>query len=143
MHDEKETRESGFTIVEVVMALSLMAVGMLSLLGTMSSAGQADEAVRKRSLAFDAAHGIIQGVIADSQERGIEDFVNWWGDPANQTFTVEGLENPLVDDVDALAIVTIDATDPERVAVQVLVSWSDAGRTEQLIIPYTLTGLEQ
>lgn len=144
LHAQPKTNsESGFSIVEVVMALALLAVGTLSLLGTMSSAGQADEAVRKRSIAFGSAHGVLQEVIADSRVKDFDDFVAWWSDAANQTFSVQGLSNPLVAGVDALAVVTIDAADVERVALTVSVSWLDGRRTETLTIPYTLTGLVQ
>ncbi|MCA9322756.1 MAG: prepilin-type N-terminal cleavage/methylation domain-containing protein [Planctomycetes bacterium] len=136
-------RDAGLSLIEVTIALSISAVGALALFATMGTASHADSGAKRRSVALHAAHTIIQDVAADADTMTFNDFLTQWNDPANQVYQIEGLENPNAPGGNALAVVAIDQADPNRIGVSVTISWLDHGRTEQFVLPYTITEIER
>ena len=136
-------RDAGTSIIEVTIAMSVVAVGALVLLAVLGTANRADDGSRRRSLALKSGNAIMQDVLADAAKDDFDDFLEEWGDPANQAFRLTDLRDPQQADGLARAIVAIDSTDPLRVGVTVTVDWEHRGRREQLVIPYTLTELVQ
>lgn len=80
--------EAGITVVELVIALGVLAVALLALVSVISSAGALQQATREKSIAYNAARLKIE----EMRAHAFSDIFNYYkaGTSAN-TFSVEGL----------------------------------------------------
>ena len=132
--------EAGFSIIEVLIALTFMTAGALTLLSVMATTAENDELNRERAVATRAVLAQMEEVLAFDDDGDIDNFISQWGDPANQGFTVADLRSPDVSGAPAPGTVTIDATDSSRVAITITLRWtSRLGRTRQRSLPFTKT----
>jgi Tfp pilus assembly protein PilV len=130
--------ESGLTIVEALIAVAVLAVGAFSTLTTLTSSSALDENLKERSLALRAVMSRMESVMAYDYDDDIDNLVNFWTQPANSTFAVEGLAGP-AKNVDG-GSVAVNTADPERIVVTVRVDWtSRSGEAKSLAIQHVMT----
>ena len=119
--------------------MGLLAVAALIPLSTMATASRADTAVRQKGAAMRAGSAVMETVLAYDYGEDIDDFISHWSDAGNATFTAPELA--VLAGADAQAVVTIDATDKQRIGIQVNVAWTHAGESRQLVLPMIMTGV--
>ncbi len=140
--------EAGMTLVEVTIAVAVLGIGALVSLSVMGSTAQVDEEMRERATALRAALTRVETVMAYDYGDDIQDLIDYWTQPANASFTVEGLAPPAAGVVDlpneapAHGSIAVDATDPQRILVTVSVAWSGRRGQRSLALPITLTEIE-
>jgi len=66
-------------------------------------------------------------------------FASGWGDPAFDLPEFEGMAGSVSG---ASGLVTLDATDPNRIQVTVLIRWLSEGSLRQLTLPFTVTEMK-
>ena len=107
----------GFTLVEVVIALALIAIAAMTLAVTVASSVRSNEVARERAIAIAAASAKLDSTIG--QAAGVQGvLLGLLGQ--TQTFSVEGLTPRRGQPV---GVVTISALTTPLVDVTVTVSW--------------------
>lgn len=145
MQDERMTEaatgaEAGFSLIEVMIALMFLAGSTLVLLSVLAQTSENDEQNRERTIALHAAMAQMEIVLAYDDDEDINNFITQWTTPGNSTFTVDELNSPDAVGAPAPGTITIDATDPTRVGVTILIRWeSRRGHTQQISLPFTKT----
>lgn len=130
--------ESGMTLVEVMLAITVLAVGAFSALSTLTNAMALDEELKERATAMRAAMTKIESVVAYDYNNNINNLVTYWNQAANKDFVVEGLK--LQNGAATQGSITIDSTDPARIRFTVTVRWETrSGANRSLSLPITLT----
>lgn len=116
----------GFTLIEVLVALSVVAVAVVGLLGMVVMATGQDENAADQNAAMDAAMSLISEI----RQTPFHQVYSKYKDHA---FPVEGL-NPWPGDPDGLpGRVVIDASDPDLLDIQVIVEWSGQSGSERIM----------
>ena len=133
--------ESGMTIVEVVLAMTVITIGALSAISTLSQSSALDGDLKERSIALRAAMSKVEVIAAYDYNNNINNLVTFWQQPANSTFTVEGLAAPLVAGVpEPHGSIAIDTSIPFQIGITVTVNWrTRQGQARTLVLPRTLT----
>lgn len=124
--------------------MTVVAVGVLSALTSLTSSVALDEELAQRSVALRAAVSRMEAVLAYDYATGPEELVAYWSDPARSTFDVDGLRRPASEDggePPPCGAVSFDATDPVRIGVTVTVSWRSRGGSRSLSLPTTITAV--
>jgi hypothetical protein len=101
-----------------------------------------DEELRERAVAHRAAVSRMEEALGYDYQGNIQNLLTWIQQPANATFTVEGLAPPAASGggpAPAPGTVAIDASDPLRVRITVTVSWSGRRGQRRLELPMTVT----
>lgn len=127
------------TLVEVSIAVIVLAIGAIAAIGAMTASSEVDEEMRERATALRAAVTRLEGVLGYDYNGDIQTLLNWVALPGNASFTVEGLTAPAPGGATPHGTVAVDATDPERILVTVTVAWSGRRGQRQLALPMTLT----
>ncbi len=132
--------DGGFTLIEVLLSLTIMTAGALTLLSVMATTSENDEQNRQRATAVQAAYAQMEEVLAFDDDEDIDNFIAQWTNPANSTFTVGELQSPDVAGAPAPGTIVLDATDTERVLVTVTVRWQTRqGQARTVSLPFTKT----
>jgi prepilin-type N-terminal cleavage/methylation domain-containing protein len=134
--------ESGMTIVEVMIAMAVIAVGALSALSTLTGSSALDDELKERAVAVRAAMSKMESIAAYDYNNQITNLVNYWTATAQQTFSVEGLAAPVAQNGTALphGSIAFNTADPNRIRVTVTVSWTTRqGQTKTLSLPRVFT----
>lgn len=130
--------ESGMTLVEVMLAITVLAVGAFSALSTLTNAMALDEELKERATAMRAAMSKIESIAAYDYNNNINNLVNYWNQAANKDFVVEGLKGQ--NGAAQPGSITIDTTDPARIRIAVTIRWETRkGAQRVLSLPITLT----
>ncbi|MBI4231306.1 MAG: prepilin-type N-terminal cleavage/methylation domain-containing protein [Planctomycetes bacterium] len=124
---------SGFSLIELMMAMTILAVALLALMAGITHCIQQSEALQQYNLAMQAAQSKLEEIQAVSAEDLDAVVTTYNADPADDpdgegtapgsVFAVTGL---IVTDDDADGIageVLVDDTDPDLLAVTVQVVW--------------------
>jgi Tfp pilus assembly protein PilV len=129
------------TIVEVTLAMTVITIGALSAISTLTQSSSLDGDLKERSIALRAAMSKVESIVAYDYNDKIINLVNYWQQPANSTFTVEGLAAPLVAGLPAPhGSITFDNSDPLRLGVTVTIEWrTRQGQPRTFTLPRTLT----
>jgi Tfp pilus assembly protein PilV len=130
------------TILEVMIAMTVIAVGALSAVSTLTRSSALDSDLRERGVALRAAMSKMESVVAYDYNNQITNLVNYWTQAANSTFTVEGLANPVAANGASQphGAIAFDTTDPQRIRVTVTVNWQTRqGQARSFSLPRTLT----
>jgi len=129
--------EGGFTIVEAMIAIAVLAVAAFSALTTLTSSSALDEDLKGRSVALRAAITQMESVMAYDYSDDIGNLVTFFTQPANSTFNVDGLAAPAAG---AQGAIVLDTTDPDRILVTVTVRWSTkTGAARALSLQHVMT----
>jgi prepilin-type N-terminal cleavage/methylation domain-containing protein len=129
--------EGGFTVVESMIAISVLAIAAFSALTTLNRSTLLDENLRERSIALRAAMTRMESIAAYDYQDHIVNLTNYWSQAANSTFTVDGLRPPAAG---SQGTVTINNADPQRIVFTVTVSWRTRnGENRSLSLPQTFT----
>jgi len=128
------------TIVEVMLAMTEITIGALSAISTLTQSSSLDGDLKERSIALRAAMSKVELIAAYDYNDKISNLVNYWQQPANSTFTVEGLAPPIVGGLTTPhGSITFDTTDPLRLGVTVTVEWrTRQGQARTFTLPRTL-----
>jgi prepilin-type N-terminal cleavage/methylation domain-containing protein len=130
--------ESGMTLVEVMLAITVLAVGAFSALSTLTNAMALDEELKERGTAMRAAMTKIESIVAYDYNNNINNLVNYWSQTANKAFVVEGLKGQ--NGAAKQGSITFNTTDPARIRVNVTINWETRkGQNRALSLPITLT----
>jgi prepilin-type N-terminal cleavage/methylation domain-containing protein len=130
--------ESGMTLVEVMLAITVLAVGAFSALSTLTSAMALDEELKERGVAMRAAMTKIESIVAYDYNNNINNLVTYWNQGANNAFTVEGLKAQ--NGAPNHGGVTVDVSDPSRIRFTVTIRWQTRhNQARTLSLPVTLT----
>lgn len=129
------------TLVEVMIACVVITTGVLAALGTLATSTNLDAELAERSTALRAASTKMEAVLAYDYGTSIQNLATYWALPANATFTVDRLPASADDDGTTVpqGAVNVDATDPDRVAVTVTITWPARRGTRTLSLPAFLT----
>jgi prepilin-type N-terminal cleavage/methylation domain-containing protein len=130
--------ESGMTLVEVMLAITVLAVGAFSALSTLTNAMALDEELKERATAMRAAMTKIESIVAYDYNNNINNLVSYWNQAANKDFAVEGLKGQ--NGLATQGSITIDTTDQARIRFTVTIRWETRkGQQRSLALPITLT----
>src|SRR4029079_522921 len=130
--------ESGMTLVEVMLALTVLAIGAFSALSTLTRAMALDDDLKERATALRAAMSKIESIVAYDYNNNINNLVNYWQQNANKDFTVEGLAPQT--GVPKQGGITWDTSDPARIVATVTIRWATRnGLARSLALRVTLT----
>ena len=145
---------SGFSLIEVLAALSFLAFGALVVMSTMAKASGVDAVNRDRAEAIRAGMMKMNEVISHDDGGDFQNFLDYWSDPVNASFEVDGLQAPssmgeeyalaspaqgIVESGAALGQVDVDTTDPNQVIVTVTVQWEGQLGSSAISLPYLMT----
>jgi Tfp pilus assembly protein PilV len=126
------------SLVEVMLALTVLTVGAFSALSTLTSAMALDEDLKERSIAMRAAMSKIESIVAYDYNNDINNLVNYWNLAANNSFEVEHLKAQ--NGLPQQGSITIDTTDPDRIRLTVTIRWqSRQNQARSLSLPIILT----
>lgn len=147
-HAGRRPTQGGFSLVEVTLAMTIVALGAMATSATMLTTAEVDEEIRSRSRALEAALAKVEEVTAYDHEGDMQNLIDHYTDPSNASFVVPGLEAPTTAvAVGAVAgsngFISVDATDPLRVRVTVMVSWRSRKGTRTIAIPTTITEVQK
>ena len=114
---------SGFTLVEVIFAVAVVAVAIIGVAGTMLISLRHQESARQA----DIAHNIVQDQIERIRATEFSTILTAFAAP-NDTFVVPGLPSTSGDPLnpDAQGRITIQQLAPDLLDVTVEVSWPGA-----------------
>lgn len=130
--------EGGFTLIETMIAITVLAVAAFSALTTLTGSSKLDETLRERSIALRAAMTKMESIQAYDYADHITNLTSYWSQVANSTFTVEGLRNPAGNGPHGS--ITFNTADPLRIKVTVTVSWRTRfGEARTVSLPATMT----
>jgi type II secretory pathway pseudopilin PulG len=124
---------TGFTLVEIIIGMAILAGSVLGLMSLLSSASLHSTLNRDHQLALDAAHQKMEAVKADAKTNLSQVVARYNQDPADDpegvgsapgaSFTVAGLD-ALYTDVDGLpGAVILEVLPDGRIDVTVTVTW--------------------
>src|SRR5262245_20830028 len=135
-------RESGMTIVEVMIAMAVIAVGALSALSTLTGSSALDDELKERAVAVRAAMSKMESIAAYDYNDQITNLVNYWSATAQKTFNVEGLAPPI--GANGIAkpngLIEFNTADPMRIRATVTVSWlTRQGQAKSISLPRVFT----
>lgn len=136
--------DAGFSMLEVLVAFAILATSIMYAFTTIGQSSALDHELAQREIALRAAHAQVEALISFDHEGDVQNFVDYWTDPANANFEVEGLEpvppaDPLAAQFPNVGRIDVDASDPQRVRVDVRLAWEHLGTGRTLGIPTTVT----
>jgi len=152
---ERASARGGFTLLETMIALCVLAFAALTPLSSMVISAKTDGSFRQRSVALRAALVQLDRVMAFDYGDDIGDFVLHWNRPENRSFSVPELsgEETAAANVGASGptaavhgvggAVEIDASDLLRVVVIVRVDYRECGEPRQVILRHVVTEVAQ
>jgi type IV pilus assembly protein PilV len=124
--------QKGFTLVELLVALTIFAIGLLSIAGMQVTALQANSSANSLSVAGSVAQGIVEDLLARDPNDPLfsvdVDDVDWDFDPgaaADTTFDIPGAGT-------YSATYSIDADNPVTNVARIDVKVTGGGRTVTL-----------
>jgi type II secretion system protein I len=124
----RQSGEEGFTLLEVVIALSVLVIAIMGVVAAVVTSLKAGSVARERTVALAAAQQELEELIAASEV----EILNAHNDP----FTVDGLtQRP---DGTPLGQITIDSTEAPLYKIEVMVRWVGAYGNEQLSLDTTV-----
>lgn len=139
---KEESSQSGTTILEVMIGITVLAVGALAALSTLTSSSALDDDLKERSTAVRAAMSKMEAIAAYDYNDQITNLVNYWSLPANKDFQVDGIA-PLPGAgglPSPHGSISFNTADPDRIQVTVTVSWlTRHGNTRSFSLPRTMT----
>lgn len=128
--------DAGFTLIEVVVALSIFSVGLLSIAGMQGTAIRANSRANTLSVATSIAQGVLEEILAHDSDASL-----FASDVANVTWDlapgVSATTLSMDGAVDYNATYTIDADNPVSDVARVDVRVTGGNRT------VTLTGFKR
>lgn len=132
----QKSQQSGFTLVELLVAMTILAIGLLGIAGMQITATKESNSAHVRTAAASVAQGVLEEILArDAESPFFADAVNEPWDFDSSTIGV----NPLV--IDGMgtytATYTIIRNNPIDRLARVVVSVSGQGRN------VTLTGFKR
>jgi type II secretory pathway pseudopilin PulG len=126
------------SLVEVMLALTVLTVGAFSALSTLTSAMALDEDLKERAIAMRAAMSKIESIVAYDYNNDINNLVNYWNQTANNSFEVEHLKAQ--NGFPQQGSITINTTDPDRIRLTVTIRWQTRqNQARSLSLPIILT----
>jgi Tfp pilus assembly protein PilV len=136
--DRPRKSEAGTSIVEVMIAITVIAVGALTALSTLTGASALDEDIKERSVALRAALSKMESIAAYDYSDQITNLTTHWTTSPNSTFAVEGLA--AAGGGAAQGTIAFDTTDALRIRATVTVNWvTRNGAPRALSLPRTFT----
>jgi prepilin-type N-terminal cleavage/methylation domain-containing protein len=134
----RSEREGGFTVVESMIAIAVLAIAAFAALTTLTRSSSLDETLKERSLALRAAMSKMESIAAYDYSDDITNLVTYWSQSANKAFVVEGLRAPA--GTANHGAITINNADPLRIVFTVTISWlTRDGQARTLSLSETLT----
>lgn len=123
--------ESGLSLLELIIALSIIAIAMFGILSMILHSMQTRETMRELQIAKEAVSTKIEEIkshpmqLPTASPADLNSVYNFYTNPANATFTVSGLTDSRLTTPDktALGTVKVDATNPYLYEVMVTVRW--------------------
>ena len=114
----------GFSLIEVMVALAVIAIALFSMLTMMLNTMNLKEVQRQRALAKQAALAKLEEIKAQdfdtiNPQYGAGGFMN--------TFTVDGLLDSAQGDSQARGAIAIDNTNPDLLDLTVTITWEALG----------------
>ncbi len=113
--NETRTKEKGFTIIEVIIALGVFAIVFLALMSTLSTSAKLDAITRERSLVANGLRRAIETMRAYDFGDLYENFKP--GGLYGDEFAIEGISTS-PDDYVAQIVFFVDETDTSTDAIQ-------------------------
>lgn len=110
---------AGFTIIETLIAITLLTVGLVSLAVLVVSSTRQTEFEDDRQKVLDAAQNLLEQVKAD--------------DPLLIVANYDGEVYP-IEGVDGTVAVNVDATVPSLLGVTVTATWNTAGNDMTIVL---------
>ena len=116
--------KGGFSLIEVVVALAVISIALLSMLTMMLNTTNLKEVGRQRTLAKQAAMAKLEELKAQDFDSIVPDYGT--GGPQN-TFEVEGLTG--IDALNPVAqgVISIDNSNPDLLDLTIVVTWQGLG----------------
>lgn len=112
-------RGEGFTLVETLIAITLLTVGLVSLAALVVSSSRQTELEDDRQRVLEAAQNLLEEVKAS--------------EPLLVIQTYDGQRYPVAD-VDGELTVDVDAADMSLLGVTVTATWDSAGNSQTLVL---------
>lgn len=109
-------------------------------LASMVVSSKTDAAFRQRSIALRAALVQLDRVMAYDYGDEFQDFITHWNQPANRNFELPeltGSAGPMP--AGYAGTITLDQSDPLRIAVVVTVDYLDRGEARQVVLRQLVT----
>ena len=110
---------AGFTVIETLIAITLLTIGLVSLAVLVVSSTRATEFEDDRQKVLESAQNLLEQVKAS--------------DPQLIVQTYDGQQYP-VPGVDGDVAISIDATDPALLGVTVTAGWNSGGNDMSLVL---------
>jgi prepilin-type N-terminal cleavage/methylation domain-containing protein len=107
----RSTYNKGFSLMELIIAMSIMAIALLGLLATYISCFELAEIARNTTYALNSAQRMMEEI----RDHNFSDIFN---DYNNTTFTVDGIPSG-----DSNGLVEVDNTNPDLLTVTITVCW--------------------
>jgi prepilin-type N-terminal cleavage/methylation domain-containing protein len=133
--------QAGMTLLEVMIAITVIAFGALATISSLVGSSGSDRVVRDRTVALRALKSQMERVMAFDYHGDIQELVAHFGDPANAVFSVSELRSPAGGGRGGVGSIVVDAGDPDRIGISVSVSWMGLQGVQTLVMPFTMTEL--
>ncbi len=128
-----KAKQRGFSLIEAVLALSVLSVGVLASVSALASSTISEVMVAEESRAMRAALARLEAVSASDPTLTLAQLATSLAAPAAASFTVDELSQPIIGGVAAAhGSLTTDLSDPNLLRVTATVRWTSRGTTRTI-----------